>query len=152
MLTGQLGTVVVHIALGAEVSLLSDAVKLGELRWYFGAVLAVWGFGNELLMRVNREIHQVHWEDLVVFVHDVLVLVQLDVLLLVVEINRLEAFGKRHDLVHELLDRAAVRFAHCDLVRYETELVLCTEGSAPRAHLVVAHCEYHSVLFNLVTL
>jgi hypothetical protein len=87
MLTGQLGAMVVNIALGTEVSFLSDAVKLGEFRRHLGAVLTVRGFDNELLVRIDREIHQVHGQDLVVLVHDVLVLVQLDVLFFVVKIN-----------------------------------------------------------------
>ena len=87
MLTGQFGAVVVNIALGTEISFLSDAVKLGEFRRHLGAVLTVRGFGDELLVSINREIHQVHRQDLVVLVHNVLVLVQLDVLFFVVKIN-----------------------------------------------------------------
>jgi hypothetical protein len=87
MLTGQLGAVVVNIALRTEVSFFSDAVKLGEFRRHLGAVLTVRGFDNELLVRIDREIHQVHGQDLVVLVNYVLMLVQLDVLFFVVKIN-----------------------------------------------------------------
>lgn len=67
-------------------------------------------------MGVNREIHQIHRQNLVVLIHHILVLIQFDVLLLVVQVNRLKTLRQGDNVVHELLDGAAVGFTHGDFI------------------------------------
>ena len=76
--------------------------------------------------------------------------VEFYVLLLVVEVDGLEALWEGDDLVHELFYRTAVGFAHCDLVKYKAELVLGPECTTCRPYLVIPHCEYHAILLNLI--
>ena len=78
-------------------------------------------------------------------------LVELDVFLFVVQIDWLESFWKWDDLVHEFFYWATVWFADGDLVKDETEFVLCSEGCSCWAYLVVTYSENHSVFFNFVS-
>lgn len=112
----------------------------------------MWRFGNHLLVGVNRKVHQIHRKHLIILIDHILVLVQLYVLLLVVEIYRLKPFWQWNDFVHKLLYWTTIRFPHCHFIQNKTELVLGTEGATCCPYLVVAHCEYHPVLFYLVTL
>jgi hypothetical protein len=108
--------VVVHIALWTKVSLLSNTIELGQFRRHFGTILTIWRLGDQLLMGINREIHQIHREDLIILIHHILVLVELDVFLLVIQVDRLEPLRQRNNVVHELLDGTAVGFTHSNFV------------------------------------
>lgn len=130
MLAGKFGAMVLDVTLWAEIRLFNDTVKFSQLWRDFATILAVWRFGDHFLVRINREIDQIHRENLVVFVYDVLMFVQLDVFLLVIQVNRLEALGQGDNFIHELFDWAAVRFANCNLVEDKTELVFCSERTA----------------------
>lgn len=108
MLAGKFGAMVLDVTLWAEIRLFNDTVKFSQLWRDFATILAIWRFGDHFLVRINGEIDQIHRKNLVVFVYDVLMFVQLDVFLFVIQVNRLEALGQGHDFVHELLNRAAV--------------------------------------------
>lgn len=99
---------VIHITLWAKVSLFSDTIQLGQLRWHLGAVLTVRSLGDHFLMRVDGEINQIHGQNLVVFIDNVLMLVELNVFVFIVKVNRLEPFRQGHDLSHKFLYRATV--------------------------------------------
>ena len=84
MLTGEFRAVVVHIALWTEIRLFSNTIELGQFRRHLGTILTIGRLGDQLLMGINREIHQIHREHLIILIHHILVLVELDVFLLVI--------------------------------------------------------------------
>jgi hypothetical protein len=78
---------VVHVTLRTKVCLFSYTIEFGQLWWNFATILAVWRLGDQLLMGIDSKIYQVHREDLIVFIYDILMLVQLDIFLLIVQVN-----------------------------------------------------------------
>lgn len=75
---------IIPVTLRAEISLLSDTIKFGQLWRQFATILAVWGFGDKFLVGVNGKVYKIHGEDLVVFVYDILVFVKLNIFLFIV--------------------------------------------------------------------
>lgn len=143
---------IIHITLWTKVSHFCYTIKFSKFRWHFGTILTIWRFGDHLLMRINSKVNQIHGQNLIILIHNILMLIKLNIFLLIIQINRLKPFWQRHYLVHKLLNRTTIRFSYSDFVQYEAKLILWSEWTSRSTYLVVANSEYHTILFYLVTL
>lgn len=120
---------VFSIAIEAEICVLCHTIDLSRFWWNFSAVITEGSFGLLFFIGVYYVVYDVDGEDLVILENHVLVLEHLRVFFLVVEIDRLEAFGAIDGLIDEFALAVAVGLTYRDLVHYAADLFLCVSDA-----------------------
>jgi hypothetical protein len=134
--------VIILIALRTEILFIINAVNFGLIRRHNRAIAAL--MRSELLLPigVDRKLNEVAWVDLLVMEEDILIDKHLQVLLAVVQVNRVKAIRRLLMLIFVLFLGAAVGFAHRDLA-HEQHKIFLDAGVDLR---VIPHVEGHSLL------
>lgn len=111
MFGGQFRSMVILIALHAEVGIFCDAEQFGGLRRNLGAIFTERSLGLLLFVSIDDIVDDKDGQNLIVFEDDILMLEHLRILFLIVEVNRFESLRAGNGLVDELVLAVAVRLA-----------------------------------------
>ena len=96
------------IAFHTKMGILSNAIPLSIIRWYFITVFTQWCLALLLLFSINDIVDDINREDLIIFKDNILMPKNLRIFLLVIEIDRLKSLRAIYILINKLIFPIAI--------------------------------------------
>ena len=115
---------VVLIAFHAKMCIFSNAIEFCRLWRYFRAILADRCLRLLLLVGIYHVINDIDWQNLIIFVDDVLMLEHLWIFIFIIEVDGLKTIGARDGIINETIFAVAVGFTDSYFIHYACHLLL----------------------------